>query len=36
LILDQFGLLGVATRQIDLSRVIGIAVLAIGDYLIAK
>jgi transporter family-2 protein len=35
-IVDQFGLLGVVTRQIDLSRVIGIAVLAIGAYLIAK
>ncbi len=35
-VVDQFGLLGVATRQIDLSRAVGIIVLAVGAYLIAK
>jgi bacterial/archaeal transporter family-2 protein len=35
-IIDHFGLLGVATRPIDLSRAIGLVVLALGAYLIAK
>jgi bacterial/archaeal transporter family-2 protein len=35
-IIDHFGLLGVATRHIDLTRALGIAVLALGAYLIAK
>jgi len=35
-IIDQFGLLGVVTRHIDLSRGLGIAVLAFGAYLIVK
>jgi transporter family-2 protein len=35
-VIDHFGLLGVATRHIDLSRVVGIAALLIGGYLIAK
>jgi transporter family-2 protein len=35
-VIDHFGLLGVAARHIDLTRVLGIAVLALGAYLIAK
>ena len=35
-IVDHFGLLGVATRHIDLSRALGIAALVLGAYLIAK
>jgi bacterial/archaeal transporter family-2 protein len=35
-IIDQFGLLGVVTRHVDISRGLGIAVLALGAYLIAK
>jgi len=35
-IIDHFGLLGVTTRHLDLSRALGIAVLVIGAYLIAK
>jgi bacterial/archaeal transporter family-2 protein len=35
-VIDQFGLLGVATRHIDLPRALGIVVLALGAYLIAK
>jgi transporter family-2 protein len=35
-IIDHFGLLGVATRHMDVSRAIGIIVLFIGGYLIAK
>ncbi len=36
IIIDHFGLLGVATRHIDLSRVLGIIALLIGGYLIAR
>lgn len=36
LIMDQFGLLGVATRQIDITRTIGVMALLVGSYLIAK
>jgi transporter family-2 protein len=35
-IVDHFGLLGVVTRPIDLPRMLGVAVLALGAYLIAK
>ena len=35
-IIDHFGLLGVVTHPIDLPRALGIAVLALGAYLIAK
>ena len=35
-IVDHFGLLGVATRPFDLPRLLGIVVLALGAYLIAK
>lgn len=35
-IIDHFGLLGVTTRPIDLPRLAGIVVLALGAYLIAK
>ena len=35
-IIDHFGLLGVVTRHLDVSRAVGIAVLALGAYLIAK
>ena len=36
IVIDHFGLLGVATRHIDISRVIGIVALLIGGYLIAR
>jgi transporter family-2 protein len=36
IIIDHFGLLGVATRHIDVSRVIGIIALLVGGYLIAR
>ncbi len=35
-IIDHFGLLGVITRQIDLSRILGVLALVFGAYLIAK
>ena len=35
-IVDHFGLLGIATRPIDLPRAVGVAVLAFGAYLIAR
>jgi transporter family-2 protein len=35
-VIDHFGLLGVATRHIDLPRVIGLALLVLGAYLVAK
>jgi bacterial/archaeal transporter family-2 protein len=35
-VIDHFGLLGVVTRHIDLPRAIGLAVLVLGAYLIAK
>jgi len=35
-VVDHFGLLGVVTRHIDLPRAIGLAVLVLGAYLIAK
>jgi transporter family-2 protein len=35
-VIDHFGLLGVATRHIDLPRAIGLVVLVLGAYLIAK
>lgn len=35
-IIDHFGLLGVATRPVDLLRVLGILVLVLGAYLIAR
>ncbi|MGD0611332.1 MAG: DMT family transporter [Anaerolineales bacterium] len=36
IIIDHYGLLGVATRHIDLPRVIGVIALLIGGYLIAR
>ena len=35
-VIDHFGLLGVATRHIDLPRAIGLVVLVLGAYLIAR
>ena len=35
-IIDHFGLLGVATQPIDLARALGVVVLVLGAYLIAK
>ncbi len=35
-IIDHFGLLGVITRHIDLSRGLGVLALVLGAYLIAK
>jgi transporter family-2 protein len=35
-VVDHFGLLGIVTRHIDLTRVLGIVVLGLGAYLIAK
>jgi bacterial/archaeal transporter family-2 protein len=35
-VVDHFGLLGVATRHIDLTRGLGIVALVLGAYLIAK
>jgi len=35
-LIDHFGLLGVVTRPIDLTRVLGIALLALGAHLVAK
>jgi transporter family-2 protein len=35
-IIDHFGLLGVATRHVDAARIFGILALIIGAYLIAK
>jgi bacterial/archaeal transporter family-2 protein len=36
LVIDHFGWLGVAARQIDLTRAIGVVVLLLGGYLIVK
>jgi len=36
IVIDHFGLLGIAARHIDISRVIGIVALLIGGYLIAR
>jgi len=36
LIMDQFGLLGVVARQIDITRGIGVIALLTGAYLISK
>lgn len=35
-IIDHFGWLGVATRPIDLPRILGLAALTLGAYLISK
>ena len=35
-IIDHFGLLGLATRHIDLPRVLGVIALLVGGYLIAR
>lgn len=35
-VIDHFGLLGVAARHIDVTRVVGVGALLIGSYLIAK
>jgi transporter family-2 protein len=36
IIIDQFGLLGVATLHIDIPRLVGVVALLIGGYLIAR
>ena len=36
ILIDHFGLLGVVTRPIDLSRILGIAALLVGGYLISR
>jgi transporter family-2 protein len=36
IVIDHFGLLGVAVRPVDLSRILGVIVLLIGGYLISK
>ncbi|MGA2490635.1 MAG: DMT family transporter [Anaerolineales bacterium] len=36
IIIDHFGLLGVATRHIDIFRVMGVIALLIGGFLIAR
>jgi transporter family-2 protein len=36
MVIDHFGLLGVATRPIDVPRIIGIITLLVGGYLIAR
>ena len=36
IVIDHFGLLGVATRHIDVYRVFGVIALLIGGYLITK
>ena len=35
-VVDHFGLLGVVTRHIDLPRAIGLVVLVLGAYLVAR
>ena len=35
-VVDHFGLLGVATRHIDMTRALGVVALVLGAYLIAK
>jgi len=35
-LIDHFGLMGVVTRHIDLSRVLGIIALLAGGYLISR
>ncbi len=35
-VIDHFGLLGVVTRPINLTRVLGLAALVLGAYLISK
>jgi bacterial/archaeal transporter family-2 protein len=36
IIIDHFGLFGVATRHIDLARILGVVALLIGGFLISK
>jgi transporter family-2 protein len=36
IVIDHFGLFGVATRQIDLPRILGVVALLAGGYLIAR
>lgn len=36
IIIDHFGLLGVATRHVDITRMLGVIALLIGGYLIAR
>ena len=36
IIIDHFGLFGVANRHIDLARSLGVVALLIGGYLIAR
>jgi len=35
-VIDHFGLLGAATRPLELSRALGIATLLVGSYLVAR
>jgi len=35
-VIDHFGILGVTARHFDITRVIGVAALLFGSYLIAK
>ena len=35
-VIDHFGLLGVVTRHIDLPRALGVVVLVLGAYLVAR
>ena len=36
IIIDHFGLFGVATRHIDLARILGVVALLIGGFLISR
>lgn len=36
IIIDQFGLFGVAVKPIDLSRLLGVGLLLVGGYLISR
>jgi len=36
IVIDHFGLMGVVTRHIDLSRIMGVIALLIGGYLISR
>jgi bacterial/archaeal transporter family-2 protein len=36
IVIDQFGLFGVAIRHIDLARILGVVALLIGGYLISR
>jgi transporter family-2 protein len=36
IVIDHFGLMGVVTRHVDLSRALGVIALLVGGYLIAR